>query len=270
MNSCKFEEVNEFIDNMKQIKKNLKISKKLIKDFKTNKDQSKEQNLKKLIDEYLNYTHQMVNGMKTDLEQFRNEILKKRKELKDVYLEDTMLRFYDTICRVFRVQTVEYTKDLFRLKVELKNLFREKIKRKLMVYDPKIDDKKLEELFEEPEKIEAIIQEKMYGEVSMKIDNAIVDIREQLNDIKKVEKGVFSLCSIMDNFYDILKSQTDIINSIENNMYQIRNHVEKSSKFVKDSNEIYSGTQDKLCCLFFIFLLLSIIVINSLLGGLTD
>jgi t-SNARE complex subunit (syntaxin) len=110
-----------------------------------------------------------------------------------------------------------------------------------------------------------LIREFYDGE-SLEINNTLQDIREQFNEIKKVEQGVKVLLELIQQFQEIIMGQTEIINSIENNVIQIRDHIERGVKHVENAKDLMMNAQDKLCCVFFIFLIISIISLHWLLN----
>ena len=68
---------------------------------------------------------------------------------------------------------------------------------------------------------EAVIQKEMYGESSIKVSNTLNDIKETIEEIKKVEEAVFTLRKNIDNLHDVIKDSTQIIDSIEYNTERI-------------------------------------------------
>ena len=61
----------------------------------------------------------------------------------------------------------------------------------------------------------------MYGEGSIKLDNTLNDIKETIEEIKKVQSAVFTLRKNIDNLHDVIKDSTQIINSIQYNTERI-------------------------------------------------
>ena len=68
----------------------------------------------------------------------------------------------------------------------------------------------------------------MYGQEQVEMNNAIDDIKEQLNDIKKIENSVFTLLTMIETFHENLKEQAYVIDSIYDNVSNIQNHMERA------------------------------------------
>ena len=100
------------------------------------------------------------------------------------------------------------------------------------------------------------------------MNNTLNDIKEQVKEIKKVENGVKILLNMIEQFQDVIMGQSEIINSIESNVLQIKDHVERGVKVVESAKELMMGAQDKLCCVFFIFVIVMVISMNWLLNTL--
>lgn len=84
----------------------------------------------------------------------------------------------------------------------------------------------------------------MYGEGSIKLDNTLNDIKETIEEIKKVQSAVFTLRKNIDNLHDVIKDSTQIINSIQYNTERIQNHIYKSNEQLDDTNKLILKAQD--------------------------
>ena len=78
----------------------------------------------------------------------------------------------------------------------------------------------------------------------MRIDNAISDIREKVQEIQQVNNNVKALLKMIKELNMILKNQTEIIDSIDNNMTLVQDHVEVAKEnFVKSSELLTSANE---------------------------
>ncbi len=136
-----------------------------------------------------------------------------------------------------------------------------------MVLDKSIEEDKIEEMIEnEPEKIESMIQEKLYGKTSVKLDNTLSDIREKVRDIKMVEKSVINLLTMIHELHLILSSSSSLINSIDHNMSQVKDHIEHTVDNIDQSNKLMVSANEKLWCIFFVITLVSVFVVNFIMN----
>lgn len=87
-----------------------------------------------------------------------------------------------------------------------------------------------------------------------------------MDEIKKVENGVKILLSMIEQFQDVIMGQSEVINSIESNVVRIRDHVERGVKHVESAKEMMMDSQDKMCCIFFIFVVVMVFSMNWLLN----
>lgn len=108
----------------------------------------------------------------------------------------------------------------------------------------------------------------MYGQEIVEMNNTIDDIKEQLNDIKRVENSVFALLTMLETFQENMKAQGEIIDSIHENLIQIKDHVLNAESSIENSKKSMMKAQEKLCCIFFIFLFLVLFFMNQVIGTL--
>ena len=84
----------------------------------------------------------------------------------------------------------------------------------------------------------------MYGQTNVRIDNAISDIKEKVEEINKVEQNVNTLLMMIQELHLILKNQTEIINSVDANMTLVLDHVESAKENIVKSAELFKSAKE--------------------------
>lgn len=84
----------------------------------------------------------------------------------------------------------------------------------------------------------------MYGQTNVRIDNAISDIKEKVEEIHRVEQNVNKLLTMIQELHLILKNQTEIINSIDANMTLVLDHVETAQENIVKSAELFKSASE--------------------------
>lgn len=84
----------------------------------------------------------------------------------------------------------------------------------------------------------------MYGQANVRIDNAISDIKEKVEEINRVEQNVNTLLTMIQELHLILKNQTEIINSIDSNMGLVLDHVETAKENIVQSAELFKSARE--------------------------
>ena len=73
------------------------------------------------------------------------------------------------------------------------------------------------------------------------------------------------MLSLIQELQMLISSQTEVINSIDYNVSEIKNHIEIAAEKVDDSNKLMMDASEKLWCLFVIMVVFAIFIMNSVL-----
>ena len=150
INVDKFTDVKNLINSLNSIKKELIRVKEHKNKFKTSTNKSEQRNLKEAIDYSLSQSENKINTIKMEIFKMKQEIeknldLNKIQQLKNNYtFRDSKLRFRNTIINVIRCELLELVKKIFKLKIIMKNLIREKLKTELSLIQSKYDEKQID------------------------------------------------------------------------------------------------------------------------------
>jgi hypothetical protein len=146
----KFTDVKQVVDNMLLIKKEIKRAKKLKNKFKTSSNKAEQKNLTDAIDYSLNNVEDKISLVKNEIAKMKFDIEKnidagRLELLKNNYtFQDSKLRFKNTVIRVIRCGLLNSVKEIFKLRIGMKSLIREKLKTELSLIQSKYDKNQIE------------------------------------------------------------------------------------------------------------------------------
>lgn len=198
-----FQDVKGLIDLFTRIKRQLLKCKQWNKDFLSSKERVSEKSSTKKLESYFNVIKNEIGRLKDMCKKIEREI--SQREVKDAQFQDSVQRMKGTLIKVVKSQIVILIKDLFLVQKDFKQTSNGKLKTKLKVYRSDLKEEQVERLIQNPEEVQRIIQKVLYGQEQIEMNNAIDDIKEQLNDIKRVENSVFTLVNMLENFYETLQ-----------------------------------------------------------------
>lgn len=64
----------------------------------------------------------------------------------------------------------------------------------------------------------------------------------------------------------IIRAQTEVIDSIYENVVQIDDYIEQTKEHVEESNKLMTSANEKLWCFFVVMVVIMIFVMNKILG----
>ena len=101
-----------------------------------------------------------------------------------------------------------------------------------------------------------------------KVQKAIDKIKEKLIEIDELESNVNYLCQMIDDLSLIIKAQTELVNSIEENMRGVKDFIVLMIENFEKAKAGYMTQQQKFCGIFIILILVMIFAINYIMGKL--
>ncbi len=148
---------------------------------------------------------------------------------------------------------------------ELKAIVRKKVYDQLSVYDNTIKEKDIDEYLKDENKMNEVIQNTVYGGgASVKVENALNDMKEKIDEIKRIDKNVKTLLDMILHLQTIIQSNSELVNSIDSNMALVVDYMEVGVDELAKGKVEYSSAMDKFCCCFMIVLVAMIISLNYL------
>ncbi len=120
---------------------------------------------------------------------------------------------------------------------------KEKIKRQVRVIDPEIEERQLDELAEDPRKADQILQKKLYGKASARLQNAVTDIEDKHREMQRLEESVAECLALMKDIALLVQHQGEQITSIEENVRQAKEYVQEANKNLEEAKEEHKCSQ---------------------------
>ena len=197
------------------------------------------------------------NQANNEVQRIRDDV---NEELKgDPECNDPILRMKNLISKILQAKVFNLIKLSQKNQLEVKVTIKEKIGRQLRVLDPSITNDQVELLIADPDKVQAVVKEKMYASSHAKIQSAISGIKEKLKEIIELEKNVVYLHSMIQDLALIIRAQSEVIDSIEANMKAVRDFIDSGIKAFEKAKEDYMKAQEKFCMILIICIIIGII-----------
>ena len=198
-----------------------------------------------------------ING---DIDKIRREVVKDIKYDPECY--EPRLRMRNLISKVLQAKLYQLLKRSQKNQLEVKVMVEEKIARQLTIYDPTLSKDTVQQLIQDPEGVEEIVKQRMYAGTNEKVMAAIDAIKEKLEEIEALERNVNHLHNMIEDLSLIIKAQTDLVNSIEENMNGVKDFIGKMIENFEKAKKEYMTAQQKFCCIFICILVIMVIGVN--------
>ena len=104
------------------------------------------------------------------------------------------------------------------MQVEIKEMVKNKISRQIETADPNMSPAKIAEIIDNPEAVQEVLQRKIFASAHGKVRNAIEDLNSKYKELGKLENNMRQLFEMIQDLSMIVKNQTEILNSIEENV----------------------------------------------------
>lgn len=135
------------------------------------------------------------------------------------------------------------------IQVDIKATVKAKIARQVSTADPNLSKEDIEAMIDDPEAVQDVLQSKIFAAAHGQVRNAIQDVNSSYQELGKLEKNVKQLFEMIQDLSMIVKNQTDIINSIEENLKGTKHYIEKAVGNLDQAKKEYLSGNEKLCCI---------------------
>jgi t-SNARE complex subunit (syntaxin) len=246
------------VKNMKILTSNLTRLENLKKKFEQMSDKKQEDALQKEIKRI-----QTENKLKLENCQKLLKVMNKSDEESDT--KDPTLRRMEKM-RVTALQVKLYTliKQSGKMEMEIKEITKIKLFKWITLMDKGVRFEEVDEYMNDPSKMGNLMQ-KFYGGKSMKLDNALRDMEERVREMREINEGIKKLVGLIGELGDIIKGNTELLNSIDANMEDVKNYVAEGVEFLEEGKKEMDSAGNKFCCLFVVILIIMIFAVNYLL-----
>jgi hypothetical protein len=199
----------------------------------------------KSISQKVERTYQVL---KNNLYQVKNELedLKMDLEGRSDYYDNKEKEFVKTTVSVFYVTLKDRLLQAQKLYTDFKDVSKQKLAHQIKTLD--MDDKlTLDEINkkaeEDPSALSKMVQAKVMGNTSIKIQNASVDISEKCESIRKLQKSVKELIEMMKEISEIIFQQGEKIKTITDHVATAIDHVRKVNTNLNFAKDYHSDSR---------------------------
>ena len=135
------------------------------------------------------------------------------------------------------------------IQVDIKSSVKAKISRQVSTADPNLTKEEIENMIDDPEAVQDVLQSKIFAASHGQVRNAIQDVNSSYKELGKLEKNVKQLFEMIQDLSLIVKNQTEILNSIEENLRGTKHYIEKAAVNLEEAKKEYLSGNEKLCCI---------------------
>jgi len=89
----------------------------------------------------------------------------------------------------------------------------------------------------------------MSGAVHTNVKNALNDISEKYKELNKLEKNMSELYDMIQSLASIVKNQTELVNSITNNLTGARDYIKKAVENLEKAQVAHKQGNKRLWCI---------------------
>lgn len=155
------------------------------------------------------------------------------------------------------------------IQVEVKETVKSKISRQVATADPNLTKEEIANMIDDPEAVQDVLQAKIFGAAHGQVRNAIQDVNNSYQELGKLEKNVKQLFEMIQDLSMIVKNQTEILNSIEENLKGTKHYIEKAVTNMEGAKQEYLSGNEKLCCISVCIVFIGICVLWPILSIIT-
>ena len=253
---------NIVLQNILICQKNLERLESLLRNYKRNKDRNKN---KTMFKEIILTKSEMKNKLEkcNKILTFVKTQLKNKQEIQ----QDPEIRMALMRTDALQAKIFDIVKKQGRINLKLKKIARVKVYDEIRLLDDTITPNEVDDYMRNPEKIIALQEKQTYGsKKSKKVKNKLEDMKEKVEDLRKMDEEVQKLAELTKTLQSIMQQNSEKIDSIEANIIEVRDYMEKAANELQSGKEQYSQAMQKFCCAFVVVLIIAILVVNYLLN----
>jgi len=135
--------------------------------------------------------------------------------------------------QAFNSKFASVLKEFQNNQVEYKNAIKTKIARQARIVDEKLTPEQIQDLVNDPEGAQRLFAQNLVGKAHFKIQNAMSDIQDKYNDIKRLEQSMIMIHEMFNQLALVVQEQGQTIDSIEQNLTHAQNYVKDATSRLK-------------------------------------
>lgn len=229
--------------------------------------------MESLLNEMRNYHYKMLSATKPDdkLKKYIEDIninfkmLSKQTKENIALIEAECSRFKDQNCCAYRMRNIQLQVLRKRLldvisnyhlaQVDYRTKSKELLKRQIEITNQQINDEELNDILDKPTS-EIFIQG--FLTETREAKEQLAEIQARHADILKIEKNIRELNEMFQTMADLVTSQGEMIDRIENHVTQTHNYVDNAREQTKIANEYQKKARK---CKIYIAIILIVLVL---------
>ena len=237
-------EIQSKIKILKTNNDNLRSLKTLLMQSVTSEDKSKyNMKISSIIEESSNIQKEIKTTLENNFKTF----------IKDLDINTNLFEQEKRISRNLHGATVKNFQDIMlefqSLESDLKSTNEGMIIRSAeIVINRQLSREEKKNIIESPEIAQKLIQEKLSGQAHSKLQNALQDLQERHDEIKKLESSILAVHALIEELAGLVKLQGEMIDNICDNISAAKDDAIKAEEdiFVSKKNMIHARKK-KMC-----------------------
>lgn len=117
-----------------------------------------------------------------------------------------------------------------------------------------------------PEALNQIVQQKLFGKASMSLEYAARDIDEKCKGIEQLGQNIRQLFEMIKEISEIIQAQGEQVDLIAENVNKAHNYVHKGNQNLTKAKKHHQEARKKQCCIIMIGVMILVILCTSVLG----
>ena len=252
-------EIQSKIKILKTNNDNLRSLKTLLMQSVTSEDKSKyNMKISSIIEESSNIQKEIKTTLENNFKTF----------IKDLDINTNLFEQEKRISRNLHGATVKNFQDIMlefqSLESDLKSTNEGMIIRSAeIVINRQLTREEKKNIIESPEIAQKLIEEKLSGQAHSKLQNALQDLQERHDEIKKLESSILAVHALIEELAGLVRLQGEMIDNICDNISAAKDDAIKAEEDIFDSKKNMISARKKKC----VILIIILIVILLSFGG---
>ena len=252
-------EIQSKIKILKTNNDNLRSLKTLLMQSVTSEDKSKyNMKISSIIEESSNIQKEIKTTLENNFKTF----------IKDLDINTNLFEQEKRISRNLHGATVKNFQDIMlefqSLESDLKSTNEGMIIRSAeIVINRQLTREEKKNIIESPEIAQKLIEEKLSGQAHSKLQNALQDLQERHDEIRKLEASILAVHALIEELAGLVRLQGEMIDNICDNISAAKDDAIKAEEDIFDSKKNMISARKKKC----VILIIILIVILLSFGG---
>jgi t-SNARE complex subunit (syntaxin) len=215
---------------------------------------------------------QKISGIVNNVQKTQTQMDRLIKELRAMLNQDNLnkddpeLRIKNNL---FGAMLKKYQKTCLRFQneeSEIKNIIQTKLVRAAEIaVNEELTEQQRKEVIENPQMIQQMYENKLTGAAHIKLQNAVRDLEERHQDIKRLEKSILQVHNMIIELSKLVQLQGEMIDNIEVNIQKAKDYVLKGEKHVAKAKKNMESARKKKCIILLIVIGILVVILLPIL-----